>query len=447
MPGMRHSFLRTFCLAAAALAPCTAADDLFPRAEMRDRASLDLKIADPVPYESKLAPGRTLKRIDLSFTSFEWAGEKWRHPCVVLLPDRVVSELRGAAAIIAGNGADPDGLPFRYAEAAALMGIPALATVGANPGRHYGANNENVLMSVMQKKFMETGDPRWIGFTALGKVLIRAITAMQAVPGIGATRFIVTGGSKRGVASWVAAAADDRIVGAYPEAWNMANFEAALKLQVERLGPDYGKEGGGPGSEPPGKRLASLSTPRGREYAQYLDPYLWRERIAGKQILFTAGTNDPLFPAPVDKVFLPDMPKSTRILLVPNFGHGHTAGRNFTGWRMWLAHVFANRPVPEVSLTWKRQTDRLELRASVASTNPVKAVRVWSASQERGVYLKCEWKSVPLVKNGAAYSAVVPAPAAGFTAFFVEVEDEDSRWGPGVISTGMNEALPEQPGR
>jgi PhoPQ-activated pathogenicity-related protein len=431
---------RSACLVLIhAVAACAAVADLFPAAEMRDRASLELKISTPVAYASKLSPGRTLQRIDLTFTSFEWAGEKWRHPCMVLLPDRAVPEYRGAAVIIAGNGSDPDGVPFRYAEAAALMGVPALAIIGANPGPHYGGKNEGAVMAVMQSKFMATGDPHWIGYAALGKVIIRAITAMQAVPGVEATRFVVTGGSKRGIASWVAAGADDRIIGAYPEAWNLANFEASLRLEAERLGLDYGKDSGAPGTESPRQRLAMLDTSRGREYQSYLDPYLWRDRIANKRILFTVGTNDPLFPTPIDRVFLPEMPKSTRVLFIPNYGHGHATERNFAGWRMWLAHVFADRPVPEAAVSWRAQGDRLEVTASVRSSNPVKAVTAWRARDAKGAYLHSKWEPTPLVKGKGGYTATLAAPAGQFTVFFVDVEDEDPRWGRGVISTGTQE--------
>jgi PhoPQ-activated pathogenicity-related protein len=409
---------------------------------MRDRASLDLVVSKTSDHSPSSMPERKLKRIDLTFTSFEWAGEKWRHPAIVLLPDREVPEYRGAAVVIAGNGSAPDGVPVRYAEAAALMGIPALAIAGRNPGPHYGAKAEGPVMARMQEKFMETGDPRWIGYAALGKVIVRAVTAMQAVPGVRAERFLVTGGSKRGVACWIAAAADDRIVAAYPEAWHMANFEAALRLRAERLGPDYGMAGGGPAAESPRQSLASLATPRGREYQRYLDPYLWRDRIANKEILFTAGANDPLFPPLSDTVFLPDMPKSTRILLVPNYGHGHDTERQFLAWRMWMAHVFGKRPVPEIALTWKRQNGALQLSAAVKTATRVKAVTAWSATDDRGAYLESRWNPTALAEKQGLYQAAVTAPAGRYTAFFVEVEDEDPRAGRGFISTGMQEVKP-----
>lgn len=322
------------------------------------------------------------------------------------------------------------------------MGIPALAIAGANPGPHYGAKQEGAVMARMEAKFMETGDPHWIGYAALGKVIMRGITAMQAVPGVQAERFVVTGGSKRGMASWIAAGADDRIVGAYPTAWNMANFEAELRLMAERYGPEYGRGGDAPASKSPRERQAALATPRGKEYQRYLDPYLWRDRIANKPILFTAGSNDPLFPPLSDTVFLGDMPKSTRILLVPNHPHGHDLDRQYTGWQMWLAHVFAKRPIPEIALTWKRTEGAVQLSAEVTSANPVKSVTAWSASHERGAYLDCKWKPAAMKGGDGKYRAEFPAPAGQYTAFWVEVEDEDARSGRGLISTGMQEIQP-----
>jgi PhoPQ-activated pathogenicity-related protein len=297
-------------------------------------------------------------------------------------------------------------------------------------------------MMRMEAKFFETGDPHWIGFAALGRVIVRAVTAMQAVPGVKAERFVITGGSKRGMASWIAAAADDRIVGAYPGAWNMANFEASLRLRAERQGLDYAKGGEGPAASTPRQRLAALATPRGKEYQSFLDPWLWRDRVANKQILFTVGANDPLFPPLSDTVFLPDMPKSTRIMLIPNRGHGHDSERESAGWRMWIAHVFAHRPVPDIALTWKREPGAIQLTAAVKSPNPVKKVTAWSASEEHGNYLECQWSPTALSGADGVWRATLAAPAGRYTGFFVEVEDEDARSGRGVISTGMQEIKP-----
>lgn len=66
-----------------------------------------------------------------------------------------------------------------------------------------------------------------------------AVTALAAAPGVAADRFAVTGCSKRGSATWIAAGADNRIVEAYPTYWNAGNTEQWLELKAERWGLDY----------------------------------------------------------------------------------------------------------------------------------------------------------------------------------------------------------------
>jgi hypothetical protein len=109
---------------------------------------------------------------------------------------------------------------------------------------------------------------------------------------------------------------------------------------------------------------------------------------------------------------------------------------------MWMAHALGDRPVPEVGLTVERQEGAIKLAATVTSATTIKAVTAWSATDDRGAYLKSKWNPTPMVGNKGRYQAAVPAPAGSHTAFFVEVEDEDPQAGRGVISTGMQEVKP-----
>ncbi|MCL4401462.1 MAG: hypothetical protein M1436_02180, partial [Acidobacteria bacterium] len=96
------------------------------------------------------------------------------------------------------------------------------------------------------------------------------------------------------------------------------------------------------------------------------------------------------------------------------------------------------RDVPVIAVTARRQQDRLLVAAQIRTKTTVKAARVWYASDERGAYLKAGWQSVEM-KNG---SAAIPAPRDRYTAYFVEVEDEDPATVPGVATTGIQEEKP-----
>ncbi|MFG0297851.1 MAG: PhoPQ-activated protein PqaA family protein, partial [Maioricimonas sp. JB045] len=186
--------------------------DLFPKSEMRDASTLDLTVepmaAGTLP-ESVSVPYQAYR---VEFTSFEWSGETWRHRAVAILPEQRDERFGRGGVIVSG----PQGGNRRLAAVCIEMGLPVLLITGGNPGGRYGAKNEGGSMAVGSRRFLETGDPRWLGYGWLAKVLVRSITAAQAVPGFDADRFVVTGGSKRGLACWIATAVDDRIVGAFP---------------------------------------------------------------------------------------------------------------------------------------------------------------------------------------------------------------------------------------
>lgn len=448
---------------AAASAPATPPELLFPRPEMRDVSSLKLVAGGVQDYEPRTAPGRRLRRVDVEFTSFSWQGEEWRHRGSVLLPESVPDAYRSSGVVVsATRGLDQAGVgdalterPYAEqaaAEQAALMGIPALLISSGNPGPHYGHAREGELMGFGQRRFMETGDAHWIGYAWLAKVIVRGATALEAVVGSPVDRVVVTGCSKRGGASWIAAAFDDRIVGAFPTCGVGGGARDMLRLKAERWGLDYQPPGGrgtagqdetiAPAFVSTRVQLQALEHPRSEAMMQLLDPYNLRERLAGKQILYARGTNDPLSHVASDGAFLSQMPEGVRVLLVANVGHTPATSRHLAAWKMWLAHTFAGREVPNVDISAHRDGERVELLARVGSSTAVRAVRLWSADDPRGAYLDARWQASELVRTQDGYAGTIRAPADRYTAYFVEVEDEDPRSVPGVITTPVHEIEP-----
>ena len=452
-------------LLGAAPTPAATPELLFSSAEMRDVPSLGLVFHAATDYEPKTPPGRRLRRVDIEFTSFRWQGEEWRHRGSVLIPESTPAAYRSSAVVVSAiRGLDQAGvgdplLERAYAEQAAaeqaaLMGVPALLISSGNPGPHYGHVREGELMGYSQRRFVETGDPRWIGYAWLAKVIVRGVTALQAVVEAPVERVVVSGCSKRGGAAWIAAAFDERIVGAFPTCMVGGNAEAVLRLKAERWGLDYQPPSGAgtaaedetiaPAFVSTRRQLQALEHPRSVEMMKLVDPYALRERYAVKQILYARGTNDPLAHVASDRAFVSQMPAGIRVLLVANAGHTPATPRHLAAWKMWLAHTFAGRDVPSIAVWSRRNGERLELRARVDTRTRVRAARVWSTEDARGAYLQAHWKASELVRTEEGYAGEIEAPADRYMAYFVEVEDDDPDSVPGVITTPVYELEPVQ---
>ncbi|MEW4529447.1 PhoPQ-activated protein PqaA family protein [Maioricimonas sp. JC845] len=414
--------------------------DLFPKSEMRDASTLDLTVepmaAGTLP-ESVSVPYQAYR---VEFTSFEWSGETWRHRAVAILPEQRDERFGRGGVIVSG----PQGGNRRLAAVCIEMGLPVLLITGGNPGGRYGAKNEGGSMAVGSRRFLETGDPRWLGYGWLAKVLVRSITAAQAVPGFDADRFVVTGGSKRGLACWIATAVDDRIVGAFPTNWNAGNLTEWIRNKIRRWGNDYQpnakRQLEGPAFVSSEEQLERLNSSRGKAGLGFIDPFHFRQRFEGKHVLYTVGTNDPLFPPTSDGVFLPKMSGDIRILLIPNTGHNNNTEMHRTAWRMWLAHSLAGRGVPTISLNKPAGETAPTVTGRIASTTTITAARIWTASDRVGAYQDAEWTALPVdVADDGTFSVELPASEDDHRAFFVQVVDESEEFGSGTITTRMHE--------
>ena len=113
----------------------------------------------------------------------------------------------------------------------------------------------------------------------------------------------------------------------------------------------------------------------GRGKQEFTDPFQFRRHLARKRILYSAGSNDPLFPVAIDSVFLPRMPDSICVLLVPNGSHRFDTDRNRTARNMWLAHCFAGRDIPRLMITTRCESGHVNIAVNIASSTEVRVVR------------------------------------------------------------------------
>ncbi len=407
--------------------------ELFPPSEILDRSTLDLKVIQRETVDHRTVPGGKVEEIVLEFTAFEWAGETWRHKVVARIPANPPAPYRGGALITSGRG---------IFDSALRLGLAA-ANIEGVPGRKYGETHAGRVMMVGLKKALETGNFRWEGYGWLARVYMRAATALEALEGSEIHRFVVQGGSKKGQASWMAVAADDRFVGAVPFSWNRGNAKETLRLEVERLGVDHRRGGKGtPSGQTPAQMLEQISTPMGTKWLQIGDPYYYRDRIAGKKVLYMAGVVDPLFHVAHCTLFLPHMPEGVRILLAPNVGHGSSDWHK-TATVMWLAHIFQGRDVPRIDVNQTTRNGRLHVTAKVDSETQITKVELWSVVDPTGAYRKDEanpWQATAMNEaRDGVYQAALPLPRDGVLGYIIMVEDDDPESVPGVITSSFHE--------
>ena len=296
--------------------------------------------------------------------------------------------------------------------------------------------------------FLETRDPRWIAYDMLAKVIVRAVTAAEALGGRPVERAVVTGHSKRGLASLVACAVDDRIVGAMPSGWFAGNGPEFIEHKLERWGPDYMPFPGdpkGPAYVTTAEQAEWFTRPGYDEYNRYTDPYMFRDLYRGKKVLNTIGTNDPLYPVTSGEAFLPEMRDvGVAQLYAPNMAHGNGSNSHRKAWAMWLAHVLRGRAIPRVKVEVAREAGGVRITARPETPHDLQKIRVFGTVDDSGAYLGATWKPIAMRRRLAddSYEAFIPLSAGQHAVGFVEVQDQDPRGVPGVATSELFEIRP-----
>ncbi|HLJ55700.1 MAG TPA: PhoPQ-activated protein PqaA family protein, partial [Chthonomonadaceae bacterium] len=258
------------------------------------RADFDSYIKRPEPAfkwektgEQKMAGGTVY---ELHLVSQTWHGMNWEHRLQVFVPEHAANPHFCALLNTGGNGGAQD----------ALLGVTAANAIGSPfailyniPNQPlYGGLKEDALIVYTWKKYLETGDDTWPLHFPMAKAVIKAMDAIQAfLPQAGqppVTEFLVTGASKRGWTTWLAAATRDRRIKAIvPMVIDTLNLPAQSKHQLEAYGKfseqiaDYTTQG----------INDKLNTPEGKRLIALEDPYSYRDRMSLPKLLIL-GTND-----------------------------------------------------------------------------------------------------------------------------------------------------------
>ena len=348
-----------------------------------------------------LATGETWQAHRL--TSQAWRGADWVHELDIVLPARPTvghgpmllwvgggtsAELPAAGTSL---GEAPRGVGW-LAPLVAATGLPA-ALVRQVPNQPLcGGMVEDDLVAHSFVEFVRSGERDWPLLLPMTAAVAAAMDTAGAAAGADRFRvegFVLGGTSKRGWASWLAAAADDRVLGLVPAVIDMLRLDRHVPLQLATFGgrmsarlDDYTSRG----------IEQILVTPRGRELIDVVDPWSHRAHL-GQPKIVALGTNDPYWPLGALDLYLDGLPGTTAVSYAPNAGHGIPGDRLPGLLTALLLHVAGSRPLPR--LRWSFEPRPAGSLACLACDETPTEIIAWQASADGPDFRAARWTPSP----------------------------------------------------
>jgi PhoPQ-activated pathogenicity-related protein len=231
---------------------------------------------------------------------------------------------------------------------------------------------------------------------------------------------VISGGSKRGWTSWLAAGVDKRLIGTAPMVIDVLNFRAHMDQQLATWGKyseqiaDYSSKG---------LIKQGEESPRERRLREMMDPYSYLSVIQIPKLLIH-GTNDPYWCVDATRFYWDDMIGPKYVLKLPNAGHGLETNRDLAlrTLGVFFRQVVTRSALPEMA--WKPLRGETSNRLVVTSTAKPSAARFWTARSDSKDFRVSKWTSKLMENGGADYVGTVEHPTSGHVAYFGELEFE-----------------------
>lgn len=296
-----------------------ATDDEQPKANNKFLQQY-VKTPDP-EYGYRVLPEYTMRNRDESFTAFvlnmtshQWLSPKtvtrtlWWHYLTVVIPDNIVYPDVGCLYVTGGSNNDD---PIDPATDVELVLIRQVATrVGIvcalqrqNPNGRFRFHDDpenkyrggDDLIAFTMKYFMETGknNPEALLLSPMTKSAVRGMDTITKFVDSRIQRFFITGASKRGWVSWLAAAVDERVIGVAPLVLDFLNMIPNFAHHYRSMNgwswalKDYWYH----------NITMYLNDPSATLATDIIDPFAYRELLTLPKYVITAGS---------DEFFIPD---------------------------------------------------------------------------------------------------------------------------------------------
>jgi len=401
--------------------------------------ALDKYVAAPDTNYSfhlvRSAPGKDQTTFLLEMTSQAWLTTNevdrplWKHWMILVKPDKVTSS-KSLLFISGGanDGKEPKSADGSLAQIAVatksvvteLKMVPnqPLVFSGETEGR-----SEDALIAYTWDKFLRTGDEKWPARLPMTKAAVRAmdtVTSFCASPEGGRTEingFVVAGGSKRGWTTWTTAAVDKRVVAIVPIVIDLLNIVPSMLHHYAA----YGFWAPSIGDYTALRIMDWTGTPQYRALMQIEEPYEYRNRLTMPKFLINAS-GDQFFLPDSSQFYFDNLSGVKYLRYVPNADHSLKGSDARESLFAFYNAILTEQALPQLS--WKLETYGA-IRAET-SGKPLE-VKLWQATNPEARDFRLEtfgakWESSSLTdQGGGTYLAKVPAPAKGWTAFFVEL--------------------------
>ncbi|MGD9126413.1 MAG: PhoPQ-activated protein PqaA family protein [Planctomycetia bacterium] len=358
------------------------------------------KITSDEIVTSDTDPKKKLRRVEAEFYSQEVVGKKWKHKCVIFIPEdykeKLTPERKGKVVI---HGVDNVAFPVHVTKLgdpiATRLGYPTM--ILANPGYYEDGQYIEHHIRRLRKLREKTGKIYYNMYCQLAVVYVQAMNVFQDLLKLDELHAVIGGHSKRANSVAVAAANDPRIA-------------SAIFMGNEGVYP-----------------MDRISKYMSVHYAFFQDQL-------NIPMFYLGATNEDGYQMFNITEIQRRMKKPLTIEIIPNYCHAVLSDIQFMDYMMWVAHVFDDRPITQIKeVTHTRQGNSSKFRVKLEGKAKIQTVKVWYACTDDPHWRDLMWYSLDMFPRGDGY---YERSFAGGTvdAFLIEVGDI-SQGVPGYVSS------------
>lgn len=379
--------------------------------------------------------------------------ELWTHKMLIVRPSSVNTNT--ALLIVAGgsigNGVGASDEMLAVSLAASSNSVVAVVKTIPNEPLQFTdethTRTEDEIIAYSYDRFMLTvaaGEPdyTWPLLFPMARAAVRAMDTVQTLMSdqeqVAVQDFVVTGASKRGWTTWLTGAADTRVKGIMPLVIDVLH----MPQQIQHHFNSYGAYSTALWDYVDMNVFQRLDTYEGSQLLALVDPYSYLNVLTMPKMILNS-TGDQFFLPDAMRFYFDDLQGEKHIYSAPNTDHSMTnnVGALDSGVIQSLYTFFYTiaNDIERPSITWSYEApNRIVVNTS---TTPAR-VLLWTATNPtaRDFRLNPEniaqpsdpayiapgtvgpaWTSQELTSATNEYTATVPEPGSGWTAYFVQV--------------------------